>query len=340
MIHTLILCGGSGSRLWPLSTDETPKQFLNLFNDKSLLVNTFDRVKDLGKVSLVSNRKFLNKINEQLNGYEYNVIIEPVRKDTAPAITSSVAMCGEDSIILVIPSDHYIPNTEDFIKTIKKGIELAEKNYIVTYGVKPTYPETGYGYVELEDNTVKRFTEKPTLEKAVSFLKKGNYYWNAGIFILKKSTFESEMKKHNPVMFDICVKSTRGQVIEKGNVYELSKEFEQVQKISIDFSLLEKTDKIKMVPAHFEWSDVGNWKSIHKLTDLDQDNNTTNIIGDSKNCYYKGSKKIVCIGLNNICIIETANELLIMNMDCSSTLKTVYNKYLKDDDEENLKNNE
>lgn len=325
MIHVIILCGGSGSRLWPLSTNKQPKQFLKLFNDKSLLQNTYNRVKDLGKVTLVTNVKFIDLIKEQLPNEKYNILTEMERRDTGPAITSAVCMCEDDETILIIPSDHYIKDVDSFHKTIRSGIKLSNSN-IVTYGISPEYPETGYGYIEVDKNNtnnVIKFTEKPILSKAKEFLEKGNYYWNAGIFLFNSTIFKQEMKKYNEEMYDICLSSTNQNFNNKTQIYNLNNNFLKVDSISIDFALLEKTDKIKMIPSFFKWSDVGSWKSVHMLSDLNHNKNTNNMQGDStSSLYYTNSKKnIVCIGLDNIGIIETDNNLLVMNLDNSTALK-------------------
>ena len=305
-MKNIILCGGSGSRLWPCSTKDYPKQFLNLFEDKTLLVNTFERVKDLGETTLISNEKFTTIIQEQLKNETYNLLTEPYKRDTCAAITCSVLTFKEEDIVLVLPADHYIPNKKEFEKTIQKGVHLAKAGYIVTYGIKPTYAETGYGYIEFSDNDVIRFREKPDLHTAEKFLESGNFYWNSGIFLFTVDTFLSEMKKYNPQIYDLCEKSVDKNVFNQN--------FQHIPSVSIDFALMEKTDKIKVVGCDFEWNDVGSWKAVAELKA-----NHPNMILENSNCFYfstadKEKKKIVCIDVSDVALIETNDYLLLTNL--------------------------
>lgn len=322
MVRTIILCGGSGTRLWPLSTNDNPKQFLNLFGPNTLLEDTIKRVESVGEISLIANKRHLNKLNKK-----YEILLENYRRDTAPAILSSVLMCGENETIVILPSDHYIPNTQDFCDTIKNATPLIDDGYIVCFGIKPSYPETGYGYIKTDPeniNKVLKFTEKPNIETARKFFQNPNYWWNAGILMFKRNSFIEEMKKYNPKMFDICSKSIRSKFGDK-KIHELNEVFSTNSKISIDFALMEKSDKIKMMPSYFQWSDVGTWKSVHALSEHNELKNTPTVLGNSKNCYYKGNKKVLCIGLENVGIIETKDEILIMKLGKSDDLKKFLN---------------
>ncbi len=315
-MKNIILCGGSGTRLWPCSTEDYPKQFINLFGDESLLKNTYDRVKDLGDITLISNNNFTEIIKEQLKEKDYNLILEPCKRDTCAAITCSVLTYKDDDIILVLPSDHYIPDKNEFHETIKKGIKFAEEGYIVTYGIKPLYPETGYGYIEFQNNDVIKFREKPDLNTAKSFLEKGNFYWNSGIFLFKAKTFKDEMKKYNERILEDCQKSIS---IWENNILQFNENFKKIQSVSIDYILMEKTEKIKVIQCDFKWNDVGNWKAVSELKANDK-----NIILENSNCFFfsnssKKKKKIVCIDVSDIALIETDDFLLITNLKSDSS---------------------
>ena len=315
-MKNIILCGGSGTRLWPCSTEDYPKQFINLFGDESLLKNTYDRVKDLGDITLISNNNFTEIIKEQLKEKDYNLILEPCKRDTCAAITCSVLTYKDDDIILVLPSDHYIPDKNEFHETIKKGIKFAEEGHIVTYGVKPLYPETGYGYIEFQNNDVIKFREKPDLNTAKSFLEKGNFYWNSGIFLFKAKTFKDEMKKYNERILEDCQKSISNW---ENNILQFNENFKKIQSVSIDYILMEKTEKIKVIQCDFKWNDVGNWKAVSELKANDK-----NIILENSNCFFfsnssKKKKKIVCIDVSDIALIETDDFLLITNLKSDSS---------------------
>lgn len=315
-MKNIILCGGSGTRLWPCSTEDYPKQFINLFGDESLLQNTYDRVKDLGDITLISNNNFTEIIKEQLKEKDYNLILEPCKRDTCAAITCSVLTYKDDDIILVLPSDHYIPDKNEFHETIKKGIKFAEEGYIVTYGIKPLYPETGYGYIEFQNNDVIKFREKPDLNTAKSFLEKGNFYWNSGIFLFKAKTFKDEMKKYNERILEDCQKSISNW---ENNILQFNENFKKIQSVSIDYILMEKTEKIKVIQCDFKWNDVGNWKAVSELKANDE-----NIILENSNCFFfsnssKKKKKIVCIDVSDIALIETDDFLLITNLKSDSS---------------------
>lgn len=340
MFHSIVLCGGSGSRLWPLSTEKYPKQFINLFGNKSLLQNTIDRIRGIGcidetmeeHITLVSNSNFIPIIEEQCPNSR--ILCEKYKRDTAGAICASVCMCNDDDLILIVPADHYIPNNELFKQTIRKGINQAKNGHIVTYGVKPTYAETGYGYIESGKNITKdvlhvqRFREKPNKETAEFFISQGNYYWNSGIFLFTCKTFKEEMRKYSPDILSMSTKSIKQLFNNNQRIYELNDFFKDIPKISIDYALMEKSDKVVVVPSHFEWSDVGSWKSVHSISSTDCLNNTlnNNIYNNTENCYSSTLKKTVIIGLNNVAVVETSDAILVFNMDKSSKLKETYNQ--------------
>ena len=281
-MYGIILAGGSGSRLWPLSRELYPKQLLNLISDKSLLQSTFERLTNCmqkDEILSITNTKHSANVRMQLAQQAENpkVLSEPVSKNTAPAIALATKYImqetGEDPVILVVPSDHLIQDKEHFLSTVKKGEKLAEEGYIVTFGIKPNYPETGYGYINTLKPLdigfkVKEFVEKPNLETAEKYLKAGTYYWNSGIFMFKASTMIAEIEKNAPEIAKIAqnVDFTKSSDIP-------FVEFDKMPSISIDYAVMEKSDKIALVALESDWNDLGSWQSIYDVSKKDENNN-------------------------------------------------------------------
>ncbi len=269
-IYGLILAGGSGSRLWPLSRELYPKQLLNLNSDKSLLQSTFERLAafiEPENIVSITNTKHCSNVKMQLG--DTVVLSEPVSKNTAPAIALAAKFImqksNQDPVILVVPSDHLIKDIDKFYSTVKKGEALAQEGYIVTFGVKPDYPETGYGYINVEsDFKVKEFVEKPDSATAQKYLEAGTYFWNAGIFMFKASTLLDEIKKLAPAIAQI---SNRIDFATSAQIPYV--EFEKMPSISIDYAVMEKSDKIALVPIESDWSDLGSWQSIYDISEKD-----------------------------------------------------------------------
>ena len=254
VMKTIILAGGSGSRLWPLSREEYPKQLLTLEKEESLLQKTFRRVSKFSKISdivTITNIKHYSDIKLQLNQINNsNIVIgEPFGRNTLPAIASAlqyfISQKCEDDIVLVVPSDHLISNIDAFNKTVEEGKKFAEDGYIVTFGIKPTYPETGYGYIKTatplnNGYKVEKFVEKPNIATAQKYLDSGNYYWNGGIFMSKISTFFDEFKKYIPEIF------TNLEELDFSNSTKIQYSvYEKMPSISIDYAIMEKSNKIR-----------------------------------------------------------------------------------------------
>lgn len=262
----IILAGGSGSRLWPLSRELYPKQLLNINSDKSLLQLTFERLSKFipdGNIVSITNVKHTANVKYQLEQISdaVKILSEPLSKNTAPAIALAVKFIQEfenDPVILVVPSDHLISDEEKFLATVKKGEKLAEAGYIVTFGIQPDYPETGYGYVNvlneplLDGFKVKEFVEKPDSETAQKYIDAKTYYWNSGIFMFKASTMIDEIKKLSPEIAKVMDKFdfSKTSTIE----YNL---FDQMPNISVDYAIMEKSDKIALVKLESDWNDLG-----------------------------------------------------------------------------------
>lgn len=348
-MYGIILAGGSGSRLWPLSRELYPKQLLNLISDKSLLQSTFERLTNCmqkDEILSITNTKHSANVRMQLAQLTENpkVLSEPVSKNTAPAIALATKYImqetGEDPVILVVPSDHLIQDKERFLSTVKKGEKLAEEGYIVTFGIKPNYPETGYGYINTLKPLdigfkVKEFVEKPNLETAEKYLKAGTYYWNSGIFMFKASTMIAEIEKNAPEISKIAqnVDFTKSSDIP-------FVEFDKMPSISIDYAVMEKSDKIALVALESDWNDLGSWQSIYDVSKKDEHNNVFigHVIDEgSKNSFvYASSKLVTTIGLEDTVIVETEDAILACKKDRTQDVKHIYETLKKQNDDTHL----
>lgn len=327
----VILAGGSGSRLWPLSRELYPKQLLNLCAEKSLLQSTFEMLNKFipaSEIISVTNSKHQANIKMQLGDLcESPVILaEPLSKNTAPAIAICVKYILEtsdkDETILVVPSDLLIKENEKFKQTVISAQKYIDEGKIVTFGIKPTYPETGFGYIHSVDNKVTKFTEKPDNETVLTYLKNENYYWNSGIFMFKVSTIMKELETHCPDIMNIL------QNIKCSDNKISFTEFDKMPNISIDYALMEKSDNIAMVELQSDWKDLGSWKSIYEVSPKDENNNV--FVGhvldkDSKNSFvYSSSKLVATIGLEDTIVIETEDAILACKKDKTQEVKQIY----------------
>lgn len=327
----VILAGGSGSRLWPLSRELYPKQLLNLCAEKSLLQSTFEMLNKFipaSEIISVTNSKHQVNVKMQLGDLcESPVILaEPLSKNTAPAIAICVKYILEtsdnDETILVVPSDLLIKENEKFKQTVISAQKYVDEGKIVTFGIKPTYPETGFGYIHSVDNKVTKFTEKPDNETVLTYLKDENYYWNSGIFMFKVSTIMKELETHCPDIMNIL------QNIKCSDNKISFTEFDKMSNISIDYALMEKSDNIAMVELQSDWKDLGSWKSIYEVSPKDENNNV--FVGhvldkDSKNSFvYSSSKLVATIGLEDTIVIETEDAILACKKDKTQEVKQIY----------------
>lgn len=343
-MKSIILAGGCGSRLWPLSRDMYPKQLLNIENNKSLLQHTFLRLStfiNACDISTITNIKHYQDIKLQLNQLDKSnvVIAEPLCKNTAPAIACNLEYFRQtsksDDIVIILPSDHLIRDTESFFKTVKMAEPIAQNGYIVTFGIKPTYAETGYGYIKtekklLEGYKVECFVEKPDFETARKYVDSGNYYWNGGIFMGKISTFIEEFKKYAPEIYSQLseLDFSCGSKID----YSI---YENMPSISIDYALMEKSSKVALVELQSDWNDLGSWQSLYNVKEKDENNNVTSgkvITNNVKNSFIYSQKEIVAVSdLEDLILVETEDAIMACKMSKSQNVKKLYEK-LKESD--------
>ena len=329
-MYGIILAGGSGSRLWPLSRELYPKQFLSLNSERSFLQLTFDRLNAFlpaGNIISITNVKHASNVKMQLDEKCF-VLSEPVSKNTAPAIATAVKYLVEktnsDPVVIVTPSDSPITYSEKFQKAVNEAEMLAEKGFIVTFGVKPSYPETGYGYIKVDDkgNFIK-FVEKPNEETAQQYLKEGGYFWNSGIFMFKASVILKEISDFAPEIASVLGKF---DFTENDNVPYT--EFEKMPNISIDYAVMEKSKNISMVELECDWKDLGSWQSIYDVSKKDSNGNV--FVGhvldkDSKgSLVYASSKLVATIGLEDTVIVETEDAILACKKDRTQEVKEIY----------------
>ena len=339
-MKSIILAGGSGSRLWPLSRDMYPKQLLSLDNENSLLQQTFLRLRKFSSaenIATVTNIKHFQDIKLQLNSIDSNnlVIAEPLGKNTAPAIACTLEYFmqknnNDDDIVLIVPSDHLINNIAAFAETVRKGEKLAQAGYIVTFGIKPTYPETGYGYIKTAQCfetgfEVEKFVEKPDLVTAQEYLNSGKFYWNAGIFMAKISTLLDEFAKYEPEIF-ATLKNLDFSNSTKIN-YSI---YEAMPSISIDYAIMEKSDKIALIELESDWNDLGSWQSLYEIKPKDENGNVLTgkvVVNDVKNSFIYSQKELVAVsGLEDVVIVETEDAIMACKMSDSQSVKKLYEK--------------
>lgn len=346
MICALIMAGGSGQRFWPLSTEDRPKQLLKLFSDKSMIRETVDRILPLipsERVFVGTNIRQVKAIKKELPMIiEDNIIIEPEFRDTAAAIgygTLIIENKYPNSQIVILASDHLINDEEKFRDMLKiASNEAKENNTIVTLGIKPNKPETGYGYLEIDKNykleyiyQVHRFLEKPNIEKAKQYVQAGNFLWNSGMFIFSTKTIFEEIERYMPKHFNTLIKINE-QVHKELTGEQLSKAvghyFEEFEKISIDFGVMEKSTRIKVIPTDFGWDDIGSFLAFAQYY---RANENGTIIKNSqlrelncKNNIIVGTGSIIStIGVQNLVIIQTEDKLLICSKDQVQDIKKI-----------------
>lgn len=348
-MYGLILAGGSGSRLWPLSRELYPKQLINMQNDESLLQATYRRLASFipsEKIIAATGVKNVPIVKHQLSKVSVGIKIlsEPISRNTAPAIAVAVMNIlskNSDDVVLVLPSDHLIKDVDKFIATVKKGEELAEQGFLVTFGVQPSYPETGYGYINVSDEKVLggvkvlKFVEKPDLELAEKYVESGKHFWNSGIFMFKASVFMQELTKHCPMIAQPLAKI---DFTKSDEIPYL--EFEKMPNISVDYAVMEKSDKIALVKLECDWNDMGAWTSIYGAEKKDENGNVfvghVEDMGSKNSLVYSSSKLVATIGLEDVVLVETEDAVLACKKDRTQDVKKMYDLLKQKNDDTHL----
>lgn len=345
MIQPIIIAGGVGSRLWPLSRELYPKQFLSLINSDSLLVNTVRRLKKIQHKEpiFICNNEHRFLVAEQLKSSNIGssgIILEPMGKNTAPAITLASLYCQnessdttDDPILLILPSDHYIQNEEVFIQAVNKGVTIAESGMLATFGIVPSHPETGYGYIQIGENLkdgiykASAFKEKPTKQKASEYLSSGEYLWNSGMFMFKASTYLKELNKFRPDIYQACFDSMLSSHKDLDFVRVDTNKFKDCPAESIDYAVMEKTDKTVVISLDAGWSDVGSWSSLWDVSTKDSNGNVFHgdvISSSTYNSYiYSDSALIATLGVKDLVIVQTKDALLIAERNQVQDVKEI-----------------
>ena len=330
---TLIMAGGRGTRFWPKSTEEKPKQFLNLIGNKTMLQLTVERslkVTPIEKIFVVTGEIYKDIVKEQLPELpERNIIIEPVGRNTAPCIllaTLYINQIYNNTNVVVLPSDHIIKDIDNFSNTIKNAnnyIENENKNSIITIGITPTRPETGYGYIKCSDKKYKEvvkvesFVEKPNIEKAREYLEEGKYLWNAGMFVFNTNYMLEELKNNCEQSYELL--SNLPNIDNENYEVELEKVYKECEKISIDYAVMEKSKNVYVIPSELGWDDIGTWKCLERYIEHDEHGNVSigkTFAEDAKNnIIYAENKKIVLLGVEDLFCIDSNGVLIIGRKD-------------------------
>ncbi|HJV83649.1 mannose-1-phosphate guanylyltransferase/mannose-6-phosphate isomerase [Noviherbaspirillum sp.] len=344
MLIPIILSGGAGTRLWPVSREAHPKPFMRIGGGKSLLTQTHERALAVSNNTaplIVTNRDYYFLSHDELadQAVKPSYLLEPVGRNTAPAIALAALWAVEqksDACMLVMPADHLIKDTPSFYTSVRHAEALAKDGFLVLFGIKPKAPETGFGYIEMGDQVsqhaqvVQRFVEKPDSVTAGRYLAQGNYVWNSGMFCFKASAILDAFATYNPALLD-AARAVWASTKADGDKMELPSTFSALENISIDYAVMEKAKNIAVIPGDFDWSDIGAWNAVADAIPADQDGNTNNncqtIVIDSRNTHIETRDRLVAIiGLDNLLVIDTPDALLVADKSKSQEVKEVVNR--------------
>tara|TARA_Y100000780_G_scaffold132772_1_gene119423 strand:+ start:137973 stop:138989 length:1017 start_codon:yes stop_codon:yes gene_type:complete len=332
-VKTVILCGGSGTRLWPVSRKKSPKQFAKIFNGESLFEKTVKRNQSLAQeFVIVVNQAQLDLCKSQINS-KATFLAESIGRNTAPAIALAALFSDPEDILLVLPSDHLIKDMDIYKSCVEQAQAFAKEDKLVTFGIKAAHPETGYGYIEADGNEVLSFKEKPNKELAQKYVESGKYFWNSGMFCFKARVFLEELQKHAPEMHAACLEAKNQ--LDQGSEITLTQEvMSKIPAQSIDYAVMEKSDKVKVVPSHFHWSDLGSFDSLYHEFEKDESGNATdaNLVQiESENNLVLSNKKVVAtFNVKDLIIIDTEDALLIGKRGETQKVKELMTKVVKE----------
>lgn len=349
MICALIMAGGKGTRFWPLSTEENPKQFLNLIGDKTMIQVTIERIKDIipmERIFVCTGKLYFDLVKKQLPDLpEENIILEPEGRNTTPCITLASLIIRrryKDSNMLVLPSDHLIEKEEEFRKIVQSADKflLEKKEAIVTIGIKPNRIETGYGYIKCSSEKITRdfdfvkvdkFVEKPNEENAKRYIEEGNYLWNAGMFLWNINNILENIKKYSPTTYEVLqgIKNVPDEGIQEF----IDANYKKTENISIDYSVLEKSENIYVVPSDINWDDVGSWEALERYRERDEAGNILmgkgKVIDSYNNLIVSANNNILVNGISNIYVIENDGKIIIGNRSDVKQIKELKNLFKK-----------
>jgi mannose-1-phosphate guanylyltransferase / mannose-6-phosphate isomerase len=345
-VITTILCGGAGSRLWPVSRELHPKPFIRLSDGQSLLQKAFLRgaqIPGVSEVLTVTNRDLLFKTQDEyreVNSAELptSFVLEPCGRNTAAAIAIAALQVAEkhgpDALMLVLAADHLIADQHAFEEAVLKAQELAATGKLVTFGIKPDTPETGYGYIEAQGNKVLRFVEKPSLEKAQEYIQSGRFFWNSGIFCFAAGTMLEQMKQHCPEILSAtaaCAGKSRTASGKGFAQIELDADsFANVPDLSIDYAVMEKSDEIAVVPCSIGWSDIGSWTALGSLSEPDSNGNRIQgdaLVHNTHNCIIQSNERLMgVVGVDDLILIDTSDAVLVAHKSSAQDVKHIYTK--------------
>ncbi len=343
MIKPVVLAGGSGSRLWPKSRAALPKQFLKLTSDKTMLQDTLHRLPSgVGDCVVICNENHRFLAAEQLRLAQIKhegILLEPVGRNTAPAIAIAAmlaAASNPDQVLLILAADHLIKDHAAFEQAIQKANTLAEDGKLVTFGIVPTEPHTGYGYIQAgnaigDGNEVDRFVEKPDISTAESYLQSGGYFWNSGMFMFKAGIYLQELKMYRPDIYEVCEKAVENTTSDLDFIRLDTETFAACPDESIDYAVMEKTEHACMIPLDAGWSDVGSWSSLWETAEKADENGNV-CVGDTilkgvKNSYVNSEERLISvIGLDDVVVVETKDAVMVANKNKVQDIKAVVNQ--------------
>jgi len=348
--YCLIMAGGAGTRFWPCSRVKKPKQYLNIFGEQSLIQETVQRFSNFlpdSRIYVVSAKTQQKVLEDQITNLPIgNLIYEPIGRNTLPAIGLSALIIAEkdpEGILIVSPSDHVIQNEPLFRQTIESATLIAEKtNGIVTIGITPQFPATGYGYVQISDEvrmgqqikafSVQQFVEKPNLEVATEYLQQGGFFWNSGIFVFKVSVLLESVKKHAPGLYT-ALEQLKEHIGTKQFETELDRIYREVESVSIDYGILEKAHNVFLVQGDFGWNDLGSWEEVYKYDQKDENQNAKRgqvIFQNTKNSYvYAPDSLVAVVGMDDVIVVQEGNTILVCKRDQAENIKQVVGEIVK-----------
>ena len=343
MIKAVLMAGGSGTRLWPLSRAGHPKQFFSVNSDGTMLQSTMKRIQglDISSSVTICNEDHRFFVAEQLREIDKldSVILEPIGRNTAPAIALAALLADDDPLLLVLAADHAIKDEVAFTSAVNNAVPLAESGKLVTFGIVPNEPHSGYGYIkkgkpQATGYMVDKFVEKPSLEKAKVYLDSGDYFWNSGMFLFKASRYLEELKKFRPDIYEACHASIKNTETDLDFLRVTKEKFIECPSESIDYAVMEKTADAVVVPMDAGWSDIGSWSSLWSVSDKDENGNAFEgdvIIHKSEGCYIRSSDRLVAaVGVEDLVIVDTKDALMVAHKDAVQDAKIIAQKLKAD----------